>query len=83
MSAISADTQIGFLRDCIAEAEEEIQRYREAGNTVLAGETKHVMDIWNAILETVITARALYENRASSDPVYLSDLFHAVAPVNR
>lgn len=73
MSKIAADTQIGALRD-----------------TILAGErmsldmdpmTELNQQALRAALRTVTAARALYENRTSGDPVWLSDLFHAVAPV--
>jgi hypothetical protein len=72
---ISADTQIGALRDTIMAGE------RMALDMDLDPLTQLNQQALRAALRTVIAARALYENRASSDPKWLSDLFHSVAPL--
>jgi hypothetical protein len=75
MTDISADTQIGALRDTILAGE------RMALDMDLDPLTQLNQQALRAALRTVTAARALYENRASSDPKWLSDLFHAVAPL--
>lgn len=72
---ISADTQIGALRDTIIAGE------RMALDMRLDPMTELNQLALKAALRTVTAARALYENRASSDPKWLSDLFHSVAPI--
>jgi hypothetical protein len=72
---ISADTQIGALRDTIMAGE------RMALDMDLDPLTQLNQQAFRAALRTVIAARALYENRASSDLKWLSDLFHSVAPL--
>ena len=71
----SADTQIGALRDTIRAGE------RMSLEMQLDPMTELNQQALRAALRTVTAARALYENRASGDPRWLSDLFHAVAPI--
>ena len=78
---ISADAQIGFLRDCVEGAEQELADSRSRGDYMHSADASMVLANFQAILATVVAVRDLYDNRQSDDPIWLSRLFQAVAPV--
>lgn len=79
------------LAEQIAAVKRQVERLEEwirwddgmLGAVISTHRARHEADLvaMRAVLETLEAAGALYENRASSDIRWLSDLFHAVAPV--